>query len=169
MAYRPIIIYHTYIYIYIGLYPPSLSPSRKVEGKEGRGRRRKAGGRGREGAQVEWRAGGKGAREAGGRGRQAGGREGRVGQRHFTWGWNWSNVLIPMKVRHWGGGGREGRAGKGRMEGREILPGGGGLIKWRWGIEEGVHLQIGGSGASYPSVPPPMGAGARGREAGGRI
>ena len=42
-------------------------------------------------------------------------------------GHNWSNVLILMKVRHWGGGGREGRAGEGRMEGREILPGG-----WNW-------------------------------------
>ena len=38
-------------------------------GRGGRGRRRKAGGRGREGAQVEWRAGGKGAREEGAGGR----------------------------------------------------------------------------------------------------
>ena len=31
-----------------------------------------------------------------------GGEDGREG--NFTWGWNWSNVLIQMKVRHWGGG-----------------------------------------------------------------
>ena len=35
------------------------------------------------------------------------------------------------------------------------------------GIEEGIHLQTGGSGAPYPSVPPPMGAGGE-REGGGR-
>ena len=108
---------------------------------------------------------------AGGRG----GREGRVGhsgqKEILPGGQNWSNVLILMKVRHWGGGGREGRTG-GRMEGREILPGGGGIdqmywSKWRWGIEEGVHLQTWGSGAPYPSVPPPMGAGGE-REGGGR-
>ena len=123
-----------------------------------------------------WRGGGRG--EGGEGGRREGGREGRVGhsgqKEILPGGQNWSNVLILMKVRHWGGGGREGRAGEGRMEGREILPGGCGIdqmywSKWRWGIEEGVHLQTWRSGAPYPSAPPPMGAGARGRGAGGRI
>ena len=58
-------------------------------------------------------------------GREGGGAEGAEG--NFTWGRNWSNVLIPMKVRHWRGGGRE---GKGGAEGRQkILPGGAELIK----------------------------------------
>ena len=50
----------------------------------------------------------RGGRGRGGRG-QAGGREGRVGGgwkggKCYLGGWNWSNVLIQMKVRHWGGG-----------------------------------------------------------------
>ena len=61
------------------------------------------------------------------RGREGGEGRGRGAAENFTWGWNWSNVLILMKVRHWGGGGREGMAGEGRMEGMEILPGG-----WNW-------------------------------------
>ena len=106
----------------------------------------------------QWRWGIEEGREGGrGGGGQAGGREGRVGQRGqkeiLPGGQNLSNVLILMKVRHWGGGGREGRAGEGRMEGREILPGGGidqmYWSKWRWGIGEGVHLQTWGSGAPY--------------------
>ena len=55
---------------------------------------------------------------------QAGGREGGKGgaegaEGNFTWGRNWSNVLIPMKVRHWrwGGRGREGGGEGGRGEG----------------------------------------------------
>ena len=40
-------------------------------------------------------------------GRREGGKGGAEG--NFTWGRNWSNVLIPMKVRHWKGGGAEGR------------------------------------------------------------
>ena len=54
-------------------------------------------------------------RREGGRGGWAEGAEG-----NFTWGWNWSNVLIPMKVRHWRGGGRgEGGEGGRREGGRE--------------------------------------------------
>ena len=80
-----------------------------VEGREGRGRRRK----GREGAAEKggWEGEGGHAEEGG-----KGGAEGAEG--NFTWGWNWSNVLIPMKVRHWRGGGRgEGGWGAGRREG----------------------------------------------------
>ena len=120
---------------------------------------------------------------AGGRGRQAGGRVGwgRGGRRKFYLRVELIKCIDPnegealKRGREGEGGeggeqtgGREGRVGHRGQ--KEILPEGGidqmYWSKWRWGIEEGVHLQTWGSGAPYPSVPPPGGGGrgARGRE-----
>ena len=100
-------------------------------GRGGRGRRRKAGGRGREAVQVEWRAVGKGVREegvgggAGGREGAAGGRGGwgRGGRRKFYLRVELIKCTDPnegeaLKRGREGGGGRGGGQAGGR-EGRK--------------------------------------------------
>ena len=58
------------------------------------------------------------------RGREGGEGQGRGAAEDFTWGAELIKCIDPNEGEALRRGGREGRAGEGRMEGREILPGG---------------------------------------------
>ena len=146
------------------------------------------GGREREGKGAGGRGGRGWRRKAGGGGRREGGREGwgRGGRRKFYLRAELIKYIDPNEgealKRGREGDGGEGGKGGGRREGGREGWGRGAAENFTWGAElikcidpnEGEALRRGstfkpGVWRPLPPVPLPMGAGAGGREAGGRI